>query len=241
MKLLNANHFDKPIELNHQKNFVRNTCSFDSIAEILARAVNDNLEYLNRLENSTNLFCGFIVVYMDSGASAHVYAQRCMILNEFKDPQRSTKKDISMVESQSPKLIRSFDVFCCLFDMWTFLMENEASMYHIKKCSCGNISVEEFPVLLTNHKIILEKGFRALGEAVLNQNAQLQQPCTQENWGHFASVNVTFNSHNSIEADVGQSDNLSKSLTCKIRDFPVHVELQNQKYRYAIYSLDQGI
>ena len=85
MLLKNGSSFIKPIELNNCKYIVCDTCQFDTIAEILAEGTNDNSEYLKQLQGSSNLLCGFILVYIDSGAKLHVYGHRCLILKDFID------------------------------------------------------------------------------------------------------------------------------------------------------------
>ena len=61
MLLKNGSKFQKHIEIGDRRYIVTNTCSFDTIAKILAVGASDCIEYFNHLELSTNDTCGFIL------------------------------------------------------------------------------------------------------------------------------------------------------------------------------------
>ena len=232
--LKNGNSFMKPIELDNRKFIVRDTCPFDTIAEILAVAANDNSEYLKHLEGSSNLFCGFILVYIDSGAKPHVYGHRCLILKDFVDPQKP-KTNLLVHKAASPFLVHSFSVFSCVYDMWTFLMKNEPSMYRIKKCTCGFLEIEEIPVLYVNYQIIAQEGFKAIQKSILEQDSITEEKCTQENCGLSRSIETKTNYHLFIEADIRKSTSLKTSMTCNVKNFPVYLILHGEIFRFVKY------
>lgn len=147
------------------------------------------------------------------------------------DPKKKIK---SLVQNVG---LHSFSVFCNLFDMWNFLIKNEPSMYQAKHCNCGFVENEEFPILYVNHQIIAQEGFKEIEKALLINDEFTKEPCIRENCRLFSTVKTTFNAHVFIEEDVRSSNDLKKSITCKVKDFPVYLNLQGGKFRFVKYSL----
>ena len=226
--LLNGNCFTEPIIVNKRKYMLKNSCPFDSIIQILAALAIDDPDYLNYLEESSNETCGFILVFIDSGAVKHVYGQRCWLLKDFINPVTHT---ISSCANASPHRMRIIDVYSDVTEMWEFMMQNEPSLFPTRTYSYGNLEVKEVHSLLLNHKLIEENGFQELQSAIISHTSDEEQTCIRDNCGHPVSIKFDVNAHVYIELDVRKSSDLQQSFKCKVTDFPNNISLHGEKLR----------
>lgn len=229
--LINGSRFTKPLIIDDRRYFLKNTCQFDAIMQILLTSVMEVLEYSMHTENSNNSSCQFVHMLLKSGAdiskAINVYNARCLILVDFE--KRNNKSD---TEIESPKMLKSINVFSNVADMWEFIMKDEPSAYRMINCKCGNSEMEEVPYFYLNPKIIAKNGFKALQEALTDTwgNVPLENcKCGQK---PFKSLNL--NAHIFIDGDVRKLDGKATPQTCKASELPRYITLYGSKFRLVL-------
>lgn len=231
--LLNGNKFSQPIKINGQMFMLTNSCPFDSIAQILLTLTIDSPKYLLHVEESTNETLGFILVFLEHGAVNHVYGLRCLLLKDFNKNSRCENKSLLKLKD-SPYMLQTVDTYCNVTEMWEFLMISEPSLYITLVYPCGNCKVEgEIPSIFVNHKIIETEGFQNLQNAIITQLESNLVLCNRDKCGFSISTKIIVNRHLFIELDIRETKNIKKSLTCKVEDLPLHINLHGEKLRFV--------
>ena len=234
----NGGRFRKHFLVRNRRIIVRNTCSFDSIIQILAVSAIDYEKYCEHITNSENNTCGFILVLIDSGVKKHVYLQRCTILKDFIPEEETHSLNSGMFESGSPRTLRVVDVTTSISKMWAFLMPSEPSLFRVKSCKCGYRRNQEVSMLYINTHIIEKEGYKALEKAIVIHPV-LQEMCIEKNCGSFIQEEMKPNGHVIIDTEVSVEKIINKKnehvlMTCNVIDFPVHISILGEKFRYRM-------
>ena len=228
--LKNGSLFRNPVHLNKRCIFLRNTCPFDSIIQVLAMYATQNEDYLQHLHKSSNQTCGFILEFIEHGSAHHVYVLRCLLLLNFADTSK-TLLNQKVFDSESPKAIRTIDVETNIRSMWRFIMVNEPSLRRFKQCPDNHTVIEEISELCVNENIIRESGFQELYQVIqfyLNSQAT---PCSAPGCTLIAEETVHMNAHIFVELDIRNYKD--ESMTCAASDFPVYLTLADSEYRFV--------
>lgn len=227
--LPNGSHCSAVI-LNNNTYFLRNTCSFDSIVQILATAGIDNIEYHRFLEKATNHTLNFVYNFITNGISKNLFAQRAQILIDCcmsKTQKTITNKILSYTidaENNIANLIQQ-------------ILQTNPSKCNTEKCTCGERTIYH-STIAPNHTIISKKGFRALQEALEFWSPIYNINCCNACLGKLTCTDE-LGEHIFIELDVRHHHNLKQSLRCSLGEFPTTInfhlrneETSNLEYRY---------
>ncbi|XP_043475866.1 uncharacterized protein LOC122507306 [Leptopilina heterotoma] len=105
-------------------------------------------------------------------------------------------------------------------------MRSEPSIYLTMFYTCGHCKIEEIPSIYINHRIIEQEGFKNLQNAIITHTERNPSLCQKDNCGFNISTRLTINAHVFIELDARATKDITKSLTCKMEDLPLQINLQ---------------
>ncbi|XP_015123412.1 uncharacterized protein LOC107045603 isoform X2 [Diachasma alloeum] len=84
-----------------------------------------------------------------------------------------------------------------------------------------------------NHKTIGRLKFGALQEALEHHSRLWKVKCSEKKCPGSCTVDIILNFHIYIELDIRPNVRAEVSLRCKLRDFPIHLNLGGMPYRLA--------
>lgn len=176
---------------------VKNTCGFDSIAQILYTSASDDSKYMSIVENSTAPFFKFTKLFINTGPTVAVYKKRAQILKPFY------KAEIKTISTDERVVVRSMDVKDCLVRIWRNLLKTEPSAHETILCNVCGASTQLIATLDSrNHKLIIEQGFGALQSAMQFETVSYNRPCTRSDCHGCTTHAITTNHHVFIELDI---------------------------------------
>lgn len=201
---------------------LRNTCPFDSIAQIIFTSILDNPVYFSIAETSNNPLFNFIFKFINNGPTHKIYIERFILLKSLYEYTKNTTK------SEHCEIIHSYDATDSPAEVWTKLLESLPSIYHTEQCNnCGEHEIMQ-STLMPNHNIIIKEGFSALERALKFYPKLHNKRCNR------CDTNCTqvteANCHVFIELDIKASLQ-SASKKCKLGDLPTMIKL-GKHYRY---------
>lgn len=219
------------VTLNNNTYFLQNTCSFDSVVQILATAGLDNDEYHRFLQEATNCTLNFVYNFITSGITKNLLTQRAKILIDSCMPK--TQKII-----QNKILSYTIDAENNIANLIKQILKTNPSKRDIEKCyTCGERTIYH-STIAPNHTIISKKGFKALQEALgflsSTYNISCRRGCLEK-----STRTSQLGEHIFIELDVHHHHNLKQSLRCSLGEFPVTMNFHprnktsNFEYRYV--------
>jgi len=203
--------------------FLKNSCPFDSLAQIVFTGVLDDPGYFAIAETSDNSFLKFIFKFVNNGPSHEVYKERIMLL---KPLYEGTK---IIIKTGHYKIIYSYNAEDNPVEVWMKLLKSIPSSRQIEKCDiCGEHETVQLTLML-NHKIIIKKGFHALQKA-LKFREIIYKRCQ---CGGHSVLTTEINYHIFIELDI-RTNLQSTSKSCKLENLPIILTLKKQ-YRYDCF------
>lgn len=208
---------------------IRNTCPFDSIAQIVTFIALENKNYFNYISNSNNNFLKFCQLILNNGVNTTTYKERIILLlnnnNELKLPTTEAGN------------VHIIDAYNNIAVMWTSLTKDQPCVNKISECSSHECQKEihNISVLGVNHQIIHKKGFMCLEEA-LHHNFQIKNvKCQRSGCPGRRTEYVKFNLHLYIELDIRVSLDAKAGIRCQLQDFPITINILKQEYRYDTF------
>lgn len=214
--------------------YVRNTCAFDAVSQILATAGIDNTTYLNFLQKSSNKTLNFVLNFIKSGLSKNLLVERAQILANIFPPK-------AQGTAYGKAIAYQIDAMCNISTLIQHALSSEPSIIDIEKCMrCGRTSTTHSTTIAPNHSIISEKGFGALGEALQLCSRQKNRKCQFCNEGQ-CTLTRKLCRHMFIELDVRERENLKKTVSTSLGQFPPALHLgpnhsKSQEYRYVQFD-----
>lgn len=206
------------IKLGGKIYFLRNTCPFDCIAQIIFTSVLDDSAYYSIAENSDKAFFKFIFKFMNNGPTQEVYKERFMLLK----PLYEGTKVITKTEHH--EIVTSYDAVDSPAEVWTKLLKSMPSSRQNEKCDkCGEHETEQL-TLMPNHTTIIKKGFRVLNKALQFHEITYNKRCQ---CGGCSILITETNCHIFIELDIRPNLH-SDSKSCKLEELPSMLMLAKQ-------------
>lgn len=221
--------FLQPLKINGTTYEIRNTCPFDSIAQIITLTALDDENYFNYISNSNNKFLKFCQLILNNGVNVTVYKERIALLLD------NNKLQLPITKTGNVYII---DVYNNIAIIWTNLTKDQPCVNKISECSSHECQKEihNISVLGVNHQLIQEKGFICL-KGVLQYNFQIKNvKCQQSECPGRRTEYVEFNLHLYIELDIRVSLDAKTGMSCQLKDFPVTINILKQEYRYDKFS-----
>lgn len=207
---------------------VRNTCSFDSVIQIIQFGVIDYLQYKSAIEASKNKALQFVVKFLKNGPTTDILKDRTLILNEI-----------------FPSIINARDTIRGAWTKLFFNMNpNEPSGYKTHMCSNSNCkgSSIQLPVLSINNRIIEQcNGFNALEKALQYSPKRYNMKCLIPKCHGLTVEETTLNMHIFIETDVNIGVESKFRRCCQLAEFPVTLNLGKQYMYDKINCYTYGI
>lgn len=224
------------IEKSKSLIFARNTCPFDSVISMLATSAIDNPQYFSIIEENVNnldIF-DFIKSLIISGAGALIERRRVTPLYNFYNNTLKTKTigDITLSES-----INCWD---SARNVWVHLFRFQPSAIitmccnHCKENKSKRYTpkIYEYHTISPNHNIVLSEGFSNIQSAI-----NFKKPTITCSCGEMMEPELVINDQIYIELDIRRRDisgNMAqRGESCKIRDIPKMLYLENRSYRLA--------
>ncbi|CAG5073396.1 Similar to NOF: 120.7 kDa protein in NOF-FB transposable element (Drosophila melanogaster) [Cotesia congregata] len=207
-----------PISLKGINVLLFNTCAIDSIIHVLAVTGKDDPQFLKYMKENSNQTMKFICEFIDKGPVTSVYKSRTVLLSQlFKD--RIVEKN-----KESVLYANEIDMWSSIFDIWTRCFPNSACFNH--DCRICGLHKVPVPMVQVNHKILWEGGYSKLEESISTFDSKIR--CTK---CKLTMINrsLLFNRCICIELNVQKLK--SGPLTCKLRDMPAIIQLNNFNYR----------
>lgn len=214
-----------------EKYIIANTCSFDSIIQILTVATEDSQIYFQQIEKSKNCTCQFILSFLESTKMSIVYIERCAILKDFQHSDSLQSKFINK-GVKSTNMLHSVNCSAKILDMWSYLMINEPSAFRITNCLCGHESIEEILFLQLDHESVLDKSFQQFQSCLLYEGKLNKKCCSDKCDLIPRSVVIKYNSHIIIKTEIKESKGASNFQNCKVNQFSIYLTLREETYRY---------
>jgi hypothetical protein len=212
--------------INGKYYFAYNTCSWDSIVQLLSNSAMDDPQYMRSIETSTNGTLQFVVKFIKTGPSAALYKERIKLLKMlFENKVKANYNENKVLSSYS------IDIWDSVAAIWTTCFCSHPSAFDSYECpNCGS-STSHIAALFVNHKIIGKNGFEALQDALeLSNHARITQ-CSNENCSEMRTANRSYGSQVFIELDIRPELSATTGMHCKLRDFPKTLDLGGQQYR----------
>ncbi|CAD6230829.1 GSCOCG00012207001-RA-CDS [Cotesia congregata] len=170
------------------------------------------------MKENSNQTMKFICEFIDKGPVTSVYKSRTVLLSQlFKD--RIVEKN-----KESVLYANEIDMWSSIFDIWTRCFPNSACFNH--DCRICGLHKVPVPMVQVNHKILWEGGYSKLEESISTFDSKIR--CTK---CKLTMINrsLLFNRCICIELNVQKLK--SGPLTCKLRDMPAIIQLNNFNYR----------
>lgn len=209
------------ILINKQYVLLQNSCSFDSIVQILATTGMDDPNYFSFMDASRNDTMKFVKKLIEKGSIPTIYRERTILLKSHF-PEKM-KIDDSIKCGLLPWIIDMWDSITII---WMKCFHSEPSGFINYSCStCGN-STYPLKTISVNHKTITDEGFHklldALPTSIANSSCRI---CL-----NTCQTTTEYNRHLFIELDVRM--NMSEyGKDCKLTEFPTFLNLNNVKYK----------
>lgn len=206
--------------------FLKNTCSFDSIAQIVFTGILDNPIYLSKAKNSNNLFFNFIFNFIKYGSTNQIYTERFILLKSLYENAKKIEKN------EHHENIYSYDATDNPATVWMELLKSVPSIYQTIQCdNCDKHEIIELMLMPINYEIIKKEGFEAL-EKALQFNAIICNKRCDHCGSNCTQVTEETNYHIFIELAIGVTS--QSILRCKLEDLPTKLKLTKQ-YRYSYF------
>lgn len=205
-------------KIDGKVSFLRNSCPFDSLAQIIFTSILDDPIYFSFAETSDNSFFKFIFKFMDNGPSHEVYKERFKLLKPlYENTKISTK-------TKHHEITTSYDATDSPAEVWMKLLNSISSSRQMEKCNkCGEHETMQL-TLRPNHKMIIHKGFRALQKALKFHDVTYNKKCQ---CGGCSVLTTETSHHIFIELDI--RENLqSATKSCKLKELPTMLTLTKQ-------------
>lgn len=118
--------FLQPLKINGTTYEIRNTCPFDSIAQIITLTALEDENYFNYISNSNNKFLKFCQLILNIGVNTTVYKERIALLLD------NNKLKLPIMKAGNVHII---DVYNNIAVMWTNLTKDQPCVNKISECS----------------------------------------------------------------------------------------------------------
>lgn len=183
---------------------VRNTCSFDSLCQILAFAASHNAAYKDKVTTSTSPIFSCVHELLGPGLSSKFFAMRANILNipQLK-PNNHRNSIIKIVATSNAG------------DMASWMLKDDPSYVRTKSCpTCKKESVKRSVIMSVDFDKWIENGACRILDA-LNWDDSRTRPCCEQ----LPICNVQYGPHILIETDIGGDKREP------LMDFPDHLTI----------------
>lgn len=220
--LRNGNLIRKATKINGGHYFATNTCGWDSTVQILTGIAMDNPRYLELIKKADNETLQFVVKFAGKERLPALYKERVNILLELF-PEKVKSQSMGNYKLSS----YSIDVTSPITLMFSRCFQLDPSVVNEYSCSkCGHSSTYSI-FLSANFKIINQKGFQALQEAL----SPILRPtkCQTRDCFEYHLPKPRYQSQIFIELDIIQDD--KTSLYCQLKDMPVTLSFNEDQYR----------
>lgn len=220
--LLNGHMRDAiPIDGNYY--LLCNSCSFDSIMQILAVSGMDDAAYLEfiRVFSSSSETMNFLWNFIDKGVTPALCKQRTVILKNLFPNQITAPKKNYPVSYLFP---HELNIYPSTADIWTKCFESNPSGFDHYNCSqCGPYTVPK-STLWVNVVKIRNEGIGILQDALYQKATGPCNRCVGT-----CPVRTVFNNHVFIELNLLRHQ--EEVLKFKLDDVPSKIRLNNIQYR----------
>lgn len=179
------------LTIDKKRVVVINTCGFDNIASIIARAC-INEYYKNSIETSDINIMRFVKCFLKNGCSLNTYKLRAEILmgvNNFK--------------TQIDKNNITIDCLSSIGNVAQYVFKNSPSYTEIRNCIvCSNIIMRQSVLIPINIDIIIMHGYCELSTAILECMPNNRSTCCKQRM----SRNIKYGKQIFIECDAIEND-----------------------------------
>ena len=229
--LQNGNLCQKPMKIDGETFFVRNTCGFDSIVQILMTAAIDHQQYASILRESENRTLKLALMILKNGANSKAFYERAAILKNWCLVEAN-------VEANDRVLSYNINAWNSIRNTVENLFESAPSVR--KRETCSHCTGKEYSCTLIapNHQIIGREGFGSLEKALDFRECIRKIKCQKKNCVGLYTLYSTPSFHLFIELDIRPTTKFgiaSQRLKCRLRQIPVKVRLRQQDETYIEY------
>ena len=137
----------KGVKINDKIVFVKNTCAFDSLVQILLTRAIDNTNYSAFIEKSENSLLQFVWVFMMNGVTPDILRKRVQILQNFHNQKVA-------VRTKERVLSWTMDTWDSIENIVNCTLGSELSV--LKTQSCANCKGRTYAcsTIAPNHSIL---------------------------------------------------------------------------------------
>lgn len=204
--------------INHVHYYIQNTCSFDSIVQILSTTAVDDPSYYAFAELSQADVMKFIINFIKTAKMDSVYKERAkLIINKFPEKIQEDPAD-----GKCSLLPRIVNMFSTSVEVWSKCFNDVPSGFDNYDCDyCGKYTKNVPIICLKEQKKICEEGYQALGKHLQQLSITSQSMCHR--CGRICNINRVYNHHVYVELEL-QKNLKSPLMTCKLSDFERNIE-----------------
>ena len=215
---------------------VKNTCSFDSICQIIALMYSESENFRSLMGNTKNAVIQTSKSLALYGATTNTYILRCKALAMILKGENLQKPTANSKSSTNFVRYECFGNICNLVRQ---LFQDMPSMSVVNSCYntlCTKklkLKIKKYITLEVNGKILLTNGLPSIELAVTDWIKNLEKPCcekayTNPTMGSIIFVETDFLGIEGVEMIYGATDMYNRSSA--IKEIPIHEEINSEKF-----------